>query len=147
MQIAETVATRSNCLSPKKGAVIVQEKRIISTGYNGTPRGTKNCDEGGCERCLAVNQNEKTRSQSGTGLDYCVCSHAEENAIVQAALNGSRTNEATIYTSFYPCVTCAKMIINSGIKRVVAMHEYPSDLTTRLFKQAGVQLVFLKFKS
>lgn len=152
MHIAETVASRSNCLSPAKGAIIVKSLRIMSTGYNGTPRGTKNCDEGGCVRCAIVNANPEARKLSGSGyddqtrgpaFDYCVCCHAEENALIQAALNGISTAGATVYTTFYPCSFCARMIINSGIVRVVARHHYPADLTAKLFKEAKVKLEFL----
>jgi dCMP deaminase len=96
----------------KVAAVVVQDKRIISTGYNGTPRGVRNCDEGGCPRCNAM-------TESDTKLDECLCSHAEENAITQAAYHGVSLKGSTIYTVFSPCLMCSKMIINSGIKEVV----------------------------
>ncbi|MBI3261205.1 cytidine/deoxycytidylate deaminase family protein [Candidatus Berkelbacteria bacterium] len=152
MRIAETVASRSNCLSPAKGAIIVKNLRIMSTGYNGTPRGTKNCDEGGCQRCAIVNANSQARKLSGSGyddqtrgpaFDYCVCCHGEENALIQAALNGISTDGSTVYTTFYPCSFCARMIINAGAIRVVARHHYPADLTAKLFKEAKVKLEFL----
>jgi len=142
MSIAHAVKTRSNCSSPAKGAILVRDKQIISTGYNGTPKNVKNCFEGGCQRCADVKEG---KIKSGEQLDKCACSHAEENAIVQAALHGIRTEGATMYTTFRPCTTCAKMIINAGILRVVSEEEYPHDLGVELMKEAGVKLE--KFRS
>src|SRR6188474_1783407 len=132
MDIARVVASRSNCMKRKVAAVIVLDKRIISTGYNGTPRGTKNCNEGGCPRCNSM-------AASGTSLDECLCSHGEENAIVQASYHGVSLKDAIIYTTFAPCLMCAKMIINSGIREVVYNLEYPlNDSSFRLFSEAGI---------
>jgi dCMP deaminase len=125
-------ASRSNCLKRKVAAIIVREKRIISTGYNGTPRGTQNCNEGGCPRCNNL-------ATSGTNLDECLCSHGEENAIVQAAYHGVPLTGATIYSTFAPCLMCAKMIINSGIREVVYNKDYPLNSSAfSLFSEAGV---------
>lgn len=138
MNIAKVVASRSNCMKRKVAAIIVKDKRVISTGYNGTPRGTRNCNEGGCPRCnnLAV---------SGTNLEECLCSHGEENAIVQASYHGVSLKEAIIYTTFAPCLMCAKMIINSGIREVIFNMEYPlNENAFRLFKEAGVFVRKLK---
>jgi dCMP deaminase len=138
MDIARVVASRSNCMKRKVAAVIVLDKRIISTGYNGTPRGTKNCNEGGCPRC-------NNMAPSGTGLDECLCSHGEENAIVQASYHGVSLKDATIYSTFAPCLMCAKMIINSGIREVVYNLDYPlNDSAFRLFKEAGITIRQLK---
>ncbi|MBS3054144.1 MAG: cytidine/deoxycytidylate deaminase family protein [Candidatus Aenigmarchaeota archaeon] len=134
MNIAQQVAARANCIRRQIGAVLVRDKQIISTGYNGTPRGIKNCFEGYCARCASS-------APSGTSLDKCSCCHAEENAIVQAARHGMRTEGATLYTTFTACTQCAKMIINAGIKKVVAKEDYPDDLGTRLLKEAGVELI------
>ncbi len=138
MNIAEQVKKRSNCLSAPKGAIIVKEKQILSTGYCGTPKGIKNCREGGCKRCT---QRHLGKIKSG---DYyavaCTCAHAEENAIVQAACNGISTQGAILYTTFTPCHQCAKMIINAGIKEVIAKAIYPDDVGTALLKEAGVKL-------
>ncbi len=132
MKIACVVATRSNCAKRHVAAVVVKDSRIVSTGYNGTPRGTTNCTAGGCPRCLSL-------VPSGEGLDECVCSHAEENAITQAAYHGVSLKEATIYTTFMPCVMCTKMIINAGISEVVYQASYPlPDSARDLFRQAGV---------
>lgn len=138
MNIAKVVASRSNCMKRKVAAIIVRDKRVISTGYNGTPRGTKNCNEGGCPRC-------NNMATSGTALDECLCSHGEENAIVQASYHGVSLKDATIYTTFAPCLMCAKMIINSGIREVVYNQNYPlNDTSFGLFAQAGITARQLK---
>ncbi len=118
MKIARVVASRSNCMKRKVAALIVKDGRIISTGYNGTPRGTKNCSEGGCPRCNAF-------KPSGQGLTECYCSHAEENAIVQASYHGIEISGGVLYSTFSPCLMCTKMIINSGISEVVYNEAYP----------------------
>ncbi len=133
MNIAKEIATRSNCIKRKVGAVIVRDKRIVSTGYNGTPRGVKNCNEGGCARC-------GTFAQGGTKLDECLCSHAEENAIVQAAYHGISTKGGALYCTYSSCLTCSKMIINAGIERVVYNADYPlSDRALKMLAEAGVE--------
>ncbi len=138
MDIARVTAARSNCLKRKVAALIVRDRRIVSTGYNGTPRGTTNCNEGGCPRCNSM-------TPSGTGLAECFCSHAEENAIVQAAYHGIGLTGATIYSTFAPCLLCAKMIINAGIVEVVYNKDYAlNDHAFSLFKQAGVGVRKLK---
>ncbi len=138
MDIATQVAARSNCMKRQVAAVIVSERRIISTGYNGTPRGVKNCNEGGCPRCNGF-------SESGRNLEECLCSHGEENAIVQASYHGIAIRDATLYTTYSPCLMCSKMIINAGIRRVVYNEAYPlNDTAVRMLKEAGVDLVKLK---
>src|SRR5215831_2464894 len=132
MNIAKVVASRSNCMKRKVAAIIVKDKRVVSTGYNGTPRGTRNCNEGGCPRCNSL-------ATSGTNLEECLCSHGEENAIVQASYHGVSVKDAIIYSTFAPCLQCAKMIINSGIREVIYNMDYPlNDSAFRLFEQAGV---------
>jgi dCMP deaminase len=138
MNIAKVVASRSNCMKRKVAAIIVKDKRVVSTGYNGTPRGTRNCNEGGCPRCNSM-------AQSGTALDECLCSHGEENAIVQASYHGVSLKDAIIYTTFAPCLQCAKMIINSGIREVIYNMDYPLNQSAfQLFQQAGVFIRKLK---
>jgi len=133
MDIARVVARRGNCRRRQVAALLVKERRIISTGYNGTPRGVRNCFEGGCARCASD-------AQSGESLGDCVCSHAEENAITQAAYHGIAVNRATLYCTLSPCLLCAKMIINAGIGEVVYEDEYQFDRQTRaLFREAGVK--------
>lgn len=134
MEIAHVVAKRSNCSRRKVGAVVMNRNHILSAGYNGTPRGVKNCFEGGCPRCAG-------KTPSGKGLDECLCTHAEQNAICQAALHGVAIDGATIYITLSPCLTCAKLIINSGITEVVYDGDYTAFLDTvkKMFKSAGVR--------
>ncbi len=133
MNIAKEIASRSNCIKRKVGAVIVRDKRIVSTGYNGTPRGVKNCNEGGCPRCNSF-------AQGGTKLDECLCSHAEENAIVQAAYHGISTKGSTLYCTYSSCLTCSKMIINAGIGKVVYNADYPlSGRALQMLQDAGIE--------
>lgn len=134
MNIASVVATRSNCVKRKVAAVITVDRRIIATGYNGTPRGVQNCNEGGCPRC-------NTFAPGGSDLGECLCSHAEENAITQSAYHGVSVRGGTIYSTFCPCLMCTKMIINSGISEVVFNAEYPlGDVSMRLLREAGVKV-------
>jgi dCMP deaminase len=114
--------------------VIVSDRRIISTGYNGTPRGVRNCNEGGCPRCAGG-------APAGTRLDECLCSHAEENAITQAAYHGARLRGAVLYTTFCPCLICTKMIINAGIDEVVYGSDFPlGEVSIGLFREAGLKV-------
>ena len=138
MDIAEAVKSRSSCMSPKKGAIIVKDKQILSTGYNGTPRKVKHCTAGSCKRCSLRHQGQIRTTDYTSAI--CICSHAEENAIVQAAHTGVSTKGATIYTTFTPCNMCARMIINAGIKEVVAKVNYADDVGTKLLKEAKVKL-------
>lgn len=134
MEIIQVVKKRSTCLRRKVGAVIVKDKRILSTGYNGAPTGLKHCSETGCLR-------DKLKVPSGQRHELCRGLHAEQNAIVQAANSGVSLEGATIYVTNQPCVVCAKMIINAGIKRVVFCGDYPDELSTQLLEQAKVELV------
>ena len=134
MNIAHIAAERSNYYRRQVAAVIVKDKRVISTGYNGTPRGVTICDEGGCPRC---NSNVK----SGHGLTDSICCHAEENSIVQAASHGISVEASMLYTTFSPCLLCAKMIINAGIKEVIFHARYSiDDVSSQLLAKAGVNL-------
>jgi len=134
MSIARVVGSRSNCVKRKVAAVITKDRRIISTGYNGTPRGVPNCNEGGCPRCNAF-------AEGGTRLDECLCSHGEENAITQAAYHGVTVRGGTLYSTFSPCLTCTKMIINAGIAEVVYNADYPlGNVALDLLREAGVKL-------
>ena len=128
MNIANEVAKRSTCERAQVGAVIVKEKRILTTGYNGSPRGLPHCSEVGC---LMDNV-------------HCVRTlHAEQNAIIQAALHGIITEGATIYVTHQPCFLCAKMIINAGLVQIVYDKEYPDDRSREFLEQAGVKLIVL----
>jgi len=134
MAIARVVASRSNCVKRKVAAVITKDRRIISTGYNGTPRGTRNCNEGGCPRCNSF-------APGGTRLDECLCSHGEENALTQAAYHGVSLRGATIYTTLSPCLQCTKMIINAGLVEVVYNAQYPLGTTALgLLEEAGLMV-------
>jgi dCMP deaminase len=134
MSIARVVSTRSNCVKRKVASVITRDRRIVSTGYNGTPRGVRNCNEGGCPRCNSF-------AQGGTRLDECLCSHGEENAITQVAYHGVSVKDATIYTTLSPCLICTKMIINVGIVEVVYNAKYPmGEVPLALLNEAGVKV-------
>lgn len=137
LDIAEVVARRSSCIKRHIGALIIVDNRIVSTGYNGTPRGTRNCNDGGCARCA------DTSVQSGNKLTECLCSHAEENAIVQAAYHGVSIKGGVLYTTFSPCLWCAKMIINAGIMAVICRKEYAQS-SIELLNAADVQLTMLE---
>ena len=139
MNIAHEIAKRSNCIRRQIGALLVLDNRIISTGYNGTPRGLLNCFAGGCPRCANVELG------SGKDLTECLCSHAEENSIVQAAYHGIRMKGATMYTMLSPCLICAKMIINAGINPVIYENEYPHSQVAGLFDK--LNLGFVKLNS
>jgi dCMP deaminase len=136
MNIAQVVASRSICLRHQIGAVIVSgDKQILSTGYNGPPRGMKHCDErGGCIRALH-------NVPSGTRQEYCYGLHAEQNAIVQAAREGIRLLGSTLYCTYEPCSLCARMIVNAGIEKVYFMANYPDDLTRTILNEGGVAYV------
>lgn len=137
MNIAEQAKLRASCMSAKKAAIIVKERMILSTGYNGTPKGTRHCTDGGCLRCTSRHLG---KLKSGQYSEPCICAHSEENAIVQAAYNGVSTKGAKMYTTFTPCVSCAKMIINAGITEVISKVPYPDDIARSLLKEAGVKL-------
>ncbi len=134
MDITQRVATRSTCLRRQVGAVIVLDKRILATGYNGAPRGLPHCDETGCLR-------ERMGIPSGQRQEICRGLHAEQNAILQAALHGVSVAGGTVYVTHQPCITCAKMIINAGIRRVVSAQPYPDELARSFLGEAGIELV------
>lgn len=133
MEIARVVASRSNCSRRQVAAVIVKDNHLLSSGYNGTPRGVRNCFDGGCPRCAGD-------MPSGKGLDECRCVHAEQNAICQAACHGVAVEGATIYITLSPCLTCAKLIINAGIREVVYGGDYSFlDTVREMLAEAGVR--------
>jgi dCMP deaminase len=137
MQLADVVKHRSDCLRLNVGAVVVRDKRIIATGYNGTPHGIKNCTEGGCERC-----KKRKEGTIGPGEEKgtCLCLHAEQNAIIQSAYLGISTKDATLYSTYAPCTQCAKMIINAGISRVVCGRAHDDKNGTDLLRAAAVSV-------
>ena len=135
MHLTEEVAEWSSCIRRRVGAIIVREKRVMTTGYNGAPAGIRSCVERG--ECL----REKKKIPSGTHAELCYAAHAEQNAIIQAARYGININGATLYCTHQPCVICAKMIINAGgIARVVYKEGYPDDFSMRLFAEAGTRV-------
>lgn len=137
MQLAETVAEWSSCFQSNRhvGAVVVKDKRVLTTGYNGAPSGIKSCAERG--ECLRRVRN----IASGTMQEVCYAVHAEQNAICQAAKLGISLDGATIYVTHQPCVICTRMIINSGIKKVIYKNGYPDEFAVELFNQSDVELV------
>ncbi len=137
LSIAETVASRSTCLRRKVGAVIVRDRHIVSTGYNGAPRGVPHCSELGCLR-------QQLNIPSGERHEMCRGSHAEINAIVQAAAVGSSTRGAELYCTTEPCSFCTKAIINAGIFRIVYLHSYPDSLARELRRMAKIEVLCLK---
>ncbi|MCX7927328.1 MAG: cytidine/deoxycytidylate deaminase family protein [Candidatus Omnitrophica bacterium] len=137
MQIAGLVSQRSTCLRRSVGAVIVKDKRMLSTGYNGAPRGLAHCLDVGCIR-------EKLKIPSGQRHELCRGLHAEQNAIIQAALYGISVRDSTIYITNHPCIICAKMLINAGIKEIVIKEGYPDELSSRLLKEAKITLRKMK---
>ena len=132
MDITRVVASRSTCLRRKVGAVVVKDKRLLTSGYNGAPQGLVHCLEVGCLR-------ERMKIASGERHELCRGLHAEQNAIVQAALHGVQIAGATIYCTHQPCSACAKMIINAGIRRIVYEHPYPDELARDLLLEAEVE--------
>ncbi len=133
MGITELVAQRSTCLRRKVGAVAVRDKRILTTGYNGAPSNLKHCLEVGCLR-------EQNNIPSGQRHELCRALHAEQNVIIQAAYHGLSIADSTIYSTTLPCVICAKMLINSGVQRIVYLDGYADPLSLEMLKEARVSL-------
>lgn len=137
IEIARLVATRSTCLRRQVGSVIVKDKRILTTGYNGAPGGTAHCEElGGCIR-------EKLGIPSGERHEICRAIHAEQNAIVQAARYGISLEGSSLYCTHQPCSLCAKMIINTGVKEVFYLEGYPDDFALSFFEESKIALIKL----
>ncbi|MBN7773078.1 deoxycytidylate deaminase [Clostridium aminobutyricum] len=137
MELAALTAQRSTCLRRQVGAVIVKDRHIIATGYNGAPRGLKHCeDRGGCLR-------QKLNIPSGERHELCMALHAEQNAIIQAANLGQSVEGATIYITHQPCIICAKMIINAGVKEIFVREGYPDQLSKDILEEAGIKIVML----
>jgi len=133
MSIARLVAGRSTCLRRHVEAVIVKDRRVLASGYNGAPSGLPHCDEAGCVR-------ERFNVPPGERHELCRGIHAEQNAIIQSANYGTGIDGATIYSTHHPCSVCAKMIINAGIVRVVTDDSYPDELAAELLRDAGVEV-------
>lgn len=137
VSIAHIVQTRSNCIRGSRGAILTKDKRIITTGYNGTPSGIKDCNEGGCKRCQDRDNNIV---KAGERKDLCICVHAEQNALIQASYHGVSTKGTTLYSTVAPCTACAKAIINAGIVEVVYDDQHSDDFGENLLKEAGVKV-------
>jgi dCMP deaminase len=139
LDVARVVATRSTCLRRKVGAVIVKDKRILATGYNGVPSGLKHCIDIGCLR-------EKLGVPSGERHELCRGLHAEQNAILQAVVHHIDIKNSSIYITNQPCIICAKMIINAQIKEIVISSSYPDKVARDILKEAGVKVRRVKNK-
>ena len=131
MGLANQVAERTTCLRCGVGAIIVKDRRIVATGYNGVPTGLAHCSETGCLR-------QQLGVPSGQRHEICRGLHAEQNAIIQAARFGTDIDGATIYVNTQPCVVCAKMLINAGIKEIVYQNPYPDELSQQLLAESGI---------
>lgn len=134
MEITKVVAARSTCLRRQIGAVIVKDRRLLSTGYNGAPSGLAHCDEIGCIRT-------DKQVPSGERHELCRGLHAEQSAVVQAAMYGVSIKGATIYSTHQPCSSCTKIIINAGITRIVYQYSYPDKLAEQLIAESGIEYV------
>jgi dCMP deaminase len=130
-EITRLVATRSTCIRRDVGAVIVKDKRILATGYNGAPSGLPHCLDVGCLR-------EELKIPSGERQEICRGIHAEQNALIQAAKFGISVDGSMIYVTHHPCVVCAKLLINAGIREICYLEDYPDELSKSLLKEAGV---------
>lgn len=133
LKIASVVAERATCRRHHMGAVAVRDKHILATGYNGAPAGAKDCLELGCLR-------DEMNIESGTRQELCRAIHAEQNVIIQAGLHGVSLEGATVYCTHTPCVLCAKMLVNSRIKRFVSFGKYNDDRFIELFREAGIKV-------
>ncbi len=139
MQMAHVVATRSTCLRRKVGAIIVKEKHILSTGYNGAPKGLTHCSEFGCMR-------EKMNVKRGEKHELCRGLHAEQNAIIQAAVFGVSIKGGSLYTTHAPCSVCAKMLINAGIKEIIYENDYPDELAMNMLTESNIEIRKLEMR-
>ena len=137
ISIAKLVSTRSTCLRRSVGAVLVKDKRILATGYNGAPSNIKHCEETGCIR-------EKLNIPSGERHELCRGLHAEQNALLQAALHGVSVENAKVYATNQACIICAKMLINAGIKELIVAGNYPDKMAREFLKEAGVRVRAMK---
>lgn len=131
LEIADLVSKRSTCLRRKVGALIVRDKRILATGYNGAPRGLPHCSEKGCLR-------QQLKIAHGERHELCRGLHAEQNALLQASLHGVSVKDSILYCTTQPCIICAKMLINAGIQEVVIISGYPDKMSMDFLNEAGV---------
>lgn len=138
MSMAYLVSSRSTCIRRKVGAIIVKDKHILSTGYNGSPKGTRHCEELGCIR-------EQLKIPSGTRHELCRGVHAEQNAVAQAAYFGVSVNGGTVYCTTFPCSMCAKILINSGITEIVYDNGYMDELSKELLAETDIKIRRFQF--
>lgn len=134
LELAEMVAKRSTCVRRHVGAVLVKEERIIATGYNGAPQGLTHCLDAGCLR-------EEKGIPSGYRYELCRGVHAEQNAVINAARYGVSTLDSVLYCTNQPCVLCARMLINAGVKKIVHRGDFQDDLAVQFLREAGVELL------
>jgi len=134
MRITREVAQRSTCMRRRVGAILVKDKHILTTGYNGAPTGLPHCEEVGCLR-------ERLAVPSGERAELCRGLHAEQNAIIQAAVHGVQIRGSTLYSTTQPCVLCTKMLLNAGVVRIVYEGAYPDELARTMMKEAGLEVV------
>lgn len=134
IDITHLVATRSTCLRRQVGALLVKDKNILATGYNGTPSGIRHCEETGCLR-------EQMKVPSGERHELCRGLHAEQNAIIQAARHGVNIDGSTLYCTTMPCIICTKMLINAGIKRIVYEQGYADELAAGMVSESGIEVL------
>ena len=128
MDMAQLISRRSTCVRRQVGAVIVKDKRVLTTGYNGSPKGTRHCEDLGCIR-------EQQNIPSGTRHELCRGVHAEQNAVIQAAYFGISIDGSTIYTTTFPCSMCAKILINAGVKEIIYSEGYADEMSQKLFDE------------
>ena len=133
MEMAHVVSKRSTCQRRKVGAILVKDKHILSTGYNGAPKGLKHCSEVGCLR-------ENLDVPSGERHELCRGLHAEQNAIIQAAVFGTSIKDSVLYCTNTPCVVCVKMLINAGVNEIVFSGEYPDDLAKKMLSESNIKI-------
>ena len=133
MEMAYVIAKRSTCLRRKVGAILVKDKHILSTGYNGAPKGLQHCSEVGCLR-------EKLNVPHGQRHEICRGLHAEQNAIIQASVFGVSIKDSVLYCTNTPCVVCAKMLINAGVKKIIYDGDYPDDLAKKILQESKIKV-------
>ena len=137
LEVAHLVSKRATCLRRRVGAVLVKDKKILATGYNGAPSGLKHCIDVGCLR-------QKLKIPSGERHELCRGLHAEQNVLLQAALYGVSTKESILYVTNQPCIICAKMLINAGIREIIACSDYPDSFSGKFLKEAGIKVRSIK---
>ncbi len=136
MEIAVVVASRSTCMRRQVGSLLVFNKRILATGYNGAPVGLNHCGEVGCLR-------QEMQIPSGERHELCRGLHAEQNAIIQAAVHGVAIRDSALYCTHYPCAVCAKMLVNAGVTSLILADNYPDSLAKKIFSEAGIEVRFI----